>query len=204
MVLPSIFKIRSTIRNGWRCGSIFINSSMSIAPSAAGSGSGASLAGGGEKVCAARMGLLICSTIFRTSSHVARVAGPHGDDMAANRFAQQRQVADDVQHLVPHKFLAIPQRLGRQHRVVADDDGVFQAAALDQAVLEQKFNLFEKTKRPRVRQFLFPSLRRDFGGIKLREPPLLVRARAGDLEILVGKQRHGRLAMAGVQSVPSA
>ena len=30
--------------------------------------------------------------------------------------------------------------------------------------------------------------------IKLREPPLLVRAGAGDLEILVGKQRHRRLA----------
>jgi len=93
--------------------------------------------------------------------------------LAADRFAQQRQVADDVQHLVPHKLLAISQRLRRQHRVVADDHGVLQAAALDEAVLEQKFNLLVKTKRPRVRQLLLPRFRRDLGGIKLRERPCL-------------------------------
>ena len=104
----------------------------------------------------------ICSTIFRTSSQFAAWPGRTAMMCAAQRPAQQRQVADDVQHLVPHKFLRIAQRLGRQHGVVADDDGVFQAAALDESVLDEKFDFLEKAKRPRVGQFLFPRLRRDF------------------------------------------
>ena len=125
---------------------------------------------------------------------IRRVARLDRDQMPANRPAQQRQIAHDVQHLVPHEFLRIPQRLGRQHRVVADDNGVLQAAALDEAVLDEVFNLLVKAKRPRVRQFLFPRLGRDFRAVKLREPALLVRARAGDFETVVGKQRHHRLA----------
>ena len=159
MVLPSIFKIRSTIKNGYRCGNIFITSSTPIAPSAAAGHSGAGLRRRRRKRLRRADGLVDLLDDFSHQLHVAGVAGAHRNDVAADGPAQQRQVAHDVQHLVPHEFLAIPQRLGRQHRVVADDHGVFQAAALDQAVLEQKFNLLKKTKRPRVRQLLFPGLR---------------------------------------------
>ena len=56
------------------------------------------------------------------------------------------------------------------------------------------FDFLVKTKRPRVRQFLLPGLGRDFRAEKLGEPALLVRARAGDFEGVIGKQRHRRLA----------
>ncbi len=87
---------------------------------------------------------------------IRRVARLDGDQMPAHRPAQQRQVAHDVEHLVPDKFLGIPQRLGRQHRVVADDHRVFQAAALDEAVFDEMLNLLVKAKRPGVRQFPSP------------------------------------------------
>ena len=115
--------------------------------------------------------------------------------MTANRFTEQRQIADDIQHLVPHKFLAIAQRLGRQHRVIANHHGILERTTFDKSVLEEKFNLLVKTKRPRVRKFLLPRLRRDFRGKKLGETPLLIRARASNLEIFVRKQRHHRFAV---------
>ena len=114
--------------------------------------------------------------------------------MPVNRPAKQRQVAHDVEHLVPHEFFGISQRLGREHRVVADDHGILQTAALDQAVFDEVFDFLEKTKCPGVRQFLFPRFGCDFRAVKLREPSALVRAGAGDFESLVGKQRHRRLA----------
>ncbi len=106
---------------------------------------------------------------------------------------EQRQVADDVEHLVPHEFIGIPQRFGGEHRVVADDHRVFQATALDEAVFNQKLDFLVKTKRARVGQFLFPRFGRDFRAVKLGEPAFFVRAGAGDFEDLVGKQRHRRL-----------
>ena len=125
---------------------------------------------------------------------IRRVARLDGDEMSANRPASQRKVAHNIQHFVPDKFLRVTQRLGRQHRVVPDDYGVLQTAAFDEAILKQIFNLLEKTKRPRVRQFLFPRCGRNFRAVKLGEAALLVRAGAGDLETVVGKQRHHRFA----------
>ena len=71
------------------------------------------------------------------------MAGTHSNDVGLDRLAEQGQVADDVDHLVPDKFLRVPQRLGRQHRVITDDDGVLQAAAFDKAVFKKKFQLLE-------------------------------------------------------------
>ena len=150
-------------------------------------------AGGGAKVWA-RDGLAHLRVDEPHQFAIGRVARFHRDEMAVQRPAQQRKVADDIEHLVPDKFLRITQRLGRQHGVVADDHGVFQAAAFDQAVLDQVLDLLVKTKRARVRQFLLPGLGREFDAVKLREAALLVRAGAGDLEAVVGKQRHHRFA----------
>ena len=125
---------------------------------------------------------------------IRRVARFDGNQMPADRPAEQRQIAHNVEHLVPHKFLGIPQRFGCQHRVVADDDGIFQAAALDEAVFDEELDFLVKTKCPCVRQFRLPGLGGDFRAVKLGEPAFFVRAGAGDFEGLVGKQRHHRLA----------
>ena len=125
---------------------------------------------------------------------VAGMAGAHGDDMAAQGPAKQREVADDVEHLMADKFLGIAERFGGEHGVVADDDGVFQAAALDESVLDEKFDLLEKAKGAGVGEFLFPGGGGDLGGIKLGEAALAVGTGAGDLEMFVGEQRHARFA----------
>ena len=125
---------------------------------------------------------------------IRRVARLDRDQVPAQRPAQQRQVAHDVEHLVPDEFLRIAQRLGRQHRVVANHHRVLQAAALDQAVLDQVFDLLVEAERARVRQVALPGLGRQFDAVELGEPALLVRAGAGDLERLVREERHHRLA----------
>ena len=129
-------------------------------------------AGGGPNACAMRNGLFIWVDDLPDELAIGRVAGFDRDQMPADRPAEQRQVAHDVEHLVPHEFLGITQRLGRQHGVVANDHRVFQAAALDQAVLDEILDLLVKTKRPRMGQFLFPRLGRDFRAVKLGEPAL--------------------------------
>ena len=69
---------------------------------------------------------------------------------AQERSAHQRQVADNIEHLVADELLRIAQRLVRQHGVVTDDHGVLEAAAFDQAVLDEELDLLEKAKGPRV------------------------------------------------------
>ncbi len=125
---------------------------------------------------------------------IGAVARLDRDDVPGNRRAHQRQIADDVQNLVPDEFLRVAQRLGGQDGVVADDHGVFQAAALDQAVLDQVFDLLEKTKRPRMGQFALPGFRRHLEAVKLGEAPFGIRAGASDLQT----RRCGKTEMRGV------
>src|SRR5439155_6176389 len=66
---------------------------------------------------------------------VGRVARLDRDEVRQQRTSYQRQVPEQVQHFVPDKFLGIPQRLRRQHRVVPNHHGVFQAPPSDQTAL---------------------------------------------------------------------
>ena len=93
---------------------------------------------------------------------VDRVAGPHGNDMAADGFAYERQVTNHVQNFVPHELIRISQRLGCEHRVIADHDRIFQTAASNEPILDQVFDLVEKTECARISQFLFPAFGCDF------------------------------------------
>ena len=122
------------------------------------------------------------------------MAGLDRNQVPAQRPAQQRQVAHDVEHLVPDEFLRVAQRLGGQHRVVANHHGVLQAAALDQAVLDQVLDLLVEAERAGVRQVALPGRGRQLEAVELGEAALLVRAGAGDLERLIREQRHHRLA----------
>jgi hypothetical protein len=101
------------------------------------------------------------------------------------RAAQQREVPDDVQDLVPHELVRVAERLGGEHGVVADHDGVLEGAALDQAVLDQVLDLLEETERARVGDVAPPGFRGDLDAVKLREPARVIGARAGDLEAVV-------------------
>ena len=83
---------------------------------------------------------------------------------------------------MPNKLLAVAHRLSRQHSVVTDDDGILEAAAADEAVLDEVLYLLVKTKRPRVGNLDLPRLGCQLDAEKLGEPSALVGACASDLE----------------------
>ena len=93
---------------------------------------------------------------------------------------------------MPHELLAVAHRLGRQHGVVADDDGVLEAAAADEAVLDEVLDLLVKTKRPRLGDLALPRLGRQLDAEKLGEPSALVGAGARDLEAVVREGGYHR------------
>ena len=117
-----------------------------------------------------------------------------GDEVALERPAQQREIAQDVEHLVAHEFLRIAKRLIGQHRVVADDHCVLEAAALDEPVADEELDLLVETERARVRQVPLPGLGRHLEAVVLGETAFLVGAGAGDLEALVRKEGHHAIA----------
>src|SRR5439155_6750362 len=96
-----------------------------------------------------------------------------------------REIADDVEHFMPHEFLLIPQRLIGEHGIVADHHGIFEAAAPDESVRDEIFNLFVETKGAGVGEFALPSVGGKLEAVKLREASLLVRAGAGYFEHFV-------------------
>ena len=114
--------------------------------------------------------------------------------MPLDGAADECQVADDVEHLVADELLRIPQRLVGQHGILADDDRILETPALDQAVLDEEFDLLVEAEGPGVTQFLLPAGRCDLEGEELGEPPPLVGAGAGDLETRVREHRHLRFA----------
>jgi len=77
---------------------------------------------------------------------VGSVTGPNRDDMTRHRFADQCQVADDIENFVTDEFFVIAKRLVGEHGVLADDNGVLETAATDQPVLNQEFDLFVKAE----------------------------------------------------------
>ena len=98
------------------------------------------------------------------------VAGSGGDDASLDGFADQGQVAHNVEQLVAGTFVGPYQRfvvdvaqlfgihVGHAHHVgqlvvvllthlaLVDDDGVVQVAALDEASLQQGLNLAHEDK----------------------------------------------------------
>ena len=84
-------------------------------------------------------------------------------------MADEREVADNVQNLVPHKFVRETQRFFAQDGLAAHHDRVFEAAALDQVFVHQRLDIFVVNKSPRRRDFAFEDCRRNFHRQKLRE-----------------------------------
>ena len=148
------------------------------------------LAGGDER---GELGVLLGERAgeFR----VGRVARLDGDDVPLDAAPEQGEVADDVEHLVAHELVGEAHRLLAQHAVAAHDDGVFQAAALDEALFHERLDVLVKRERPRRGDFLFVGLGRDFQRAVLREPPAGADLRAGDAERVVGHDGQERAAL---------
>ena len=91
---------------------------------------------------------------------IGGVAGFDGDEVTVHRPAKQRQVADNVENLVPNEFVRISQGFVGQDCVLADDDGVFETATFDEAIGYEELDFFEEAERPRVRQITLPGFGR--------------------------------------------
>ena len=78
------------------------------------------------------------------------MAGVARDDVALNRAAEQREVADQVEDLVPDELVAIAELV--QHAALADDDRVVERAALRQAVPAQLIDVLQEAVGPGRRE----------------------------------------------------
>ena len=71
------------------------------------------------------------------------------DDVSQNLLAQKRQVAYQVQNLVPHKFIGEAQR--RIHQTIPrKHNRVFLRGPADQALLPHGFGFVKKTECPLI------------------------------------------------------
>ena len=116
---------------------------------------------------------------------VRAVAGLHGNDVAHNAFSAQHKVADEIQNLVAHELVLETQWLFAHHAFIADHDGVFQAAALDEPFIKQAFDFLVEHKSPGGSNFLLVNLRRDLGAEILSQPAIRPDLRARNAELFV-------------------
>ena len=123
---------------------------------------------------------------------VGRVARLHGNDVRTDGFSGQRKIPDDVENLVPDKFITVTQRFISEHRIVPNDDGVLQTTAFDQAVFKQVLNLFVITKRPGAGNVIAPCIGIHLDAEELREAAIISCAGAGDLKAVIRKCGHLR------------
>src|ERR1035441_32736 len=147
----------------------------SAAPSSIGAAWGA--AGGGAKAWAAASGLRICAAMSRTSSQLVAWLG-----LTAIKWPRNGRPSSDRSPTISSIFC----------RTNTPPDAP-QAAAFDQAIVDQELDFLVKAKRARVREIALPGRGRQFDAVELGKPALLIGARAGDLERLRREQRHHRL-----------
>src|SRR5207244_1511634 len=70
---------------------------------------------------------------------VARVAR---DDVTEHRTAEQREIADEIEDLVPHELVAVPEAV--HDGVLADDDGVLERSAARQTVFPHRAKVLQE------------------------------------------------------------
>src|SRR5439155_17747466 len=81
---------------------------------------------------------------------VERVTAVAGDDVRADPAAQQREVAEEVQDLVPDELVTEAKAV--QRRTVAEHDRVVERAAAGEAVLAHDAQVLEEAVRARRRE----------------------------------------------------
>src|SRR5579863_8177040 len=83
---------------------------------------------------------------------VELVAALDCDDLALRPGSEQRQVTDQIDHLVPDRLVGPAQRL---HRTVGrEDERVVEAPAAPQAALPERLDLVQVRERSRAGDFL--------------------------------------------------
>ena len=84
------------------------------------------------------------------------------DEVPSNATANQREIANNIVDFVPNEFVGEAQRFLAENGIAAQDDGVFQAAALDQVLLHERFDLLVVNKCPGRGYLALENRRRDF------------------------------------------
>src|SRR5450631_4444304 len=91
-------------------------------------------------------------TEFANGHAVQLVSALDRDDLALRIRAQQRQIADEIEHLMPAGLIAKAQRRERTFR--AEHDRVFKRSALRQPAPDQRFDLILKAEGAAGRDLL--------------------------------------------------
>ena len=86
---------------------------------------------------------------LRHQAGVHDVAAAFGNDLAQNWHSQEREVADDVEDLVTHEFVAEAQACFIQHSFRREYDGVVERPATNQVCASQFVDLVGEAKRAR-------------------------------------------------------
>ena len=79
-----------------------------------------------------------------------------------NLLAHEREVSEEVENLVTHEFIRIPQRRLVEHALVGEHDRVFKRSATDQARCLESFDFMVETERPGRRDERAVVFRREF------------------------------------------
>ena len=117
---------------------------------------------------------------------VGSVPGAHGDDMAEEGASDQGEVADDIENFVADEFVGEAERFFAQDGVVADDNGVFEAAAADEAFLHERLDVFVVDEGAGGGDVLFVGLGSDLEAEVLRVVAVGAGLGAGDAKLGVG------------------
>ena len=118
---------------------------------------------------------------------VRAVARLDGDDVAQNGLAAQGQVPNKVHGLVAGELIDETHGFLAHELLAADDHGVFQAAALDEALFQQGLDVFVERKGAGRGQFLFIRFRRDDRVKVLGDAVFRSHAGDGNAELLGGE-----------------
>ena len=129
----------------------------------------------------------------RGERRVQRVPGPVRHDVPDDGVSDQREIADDVEHLVTDELVLEPERI--EHTGFAQHDRVVERAAERQAVLTERLDLFEETERTGRRDLLAERLFRDPHRPRLMAQERVIEADAvGDLEVVGRIERNALVA----------
>src|SRR5438105_4960016 len=81
---------------------------------------------------------------------VVAVTRHAGDDPATDRSAEQKEVAHDVENLVPREF-ALEAELGVDDAVISDEDAIVQPTAAGETHLLQRGDVLQEAEGSRGR-----------------------------------------------------
>src|SRR6185312_12504547 len=81
------------------------------------------------------------------------MAGAIRNDTADDLFSQQRQIADQIKNLVPHKLIREAQGT-IFHAIIHDNNYIVFSCTADEAHIPHGLLLTKKSERPGWRQFL--------------------------------------------------